>query len=59
MLLDFLIDLSIQQVHKIPGTAYASVPAASIRAVDADPSSFKAKMERLKDEGSTNLYMEG
>jgi hypothetical protein len=48
-----------QQVHKIPGTVYANVPAASTRAAEGDPESFKAKMNRLKDENSTNLYMEG
>lgn len=49
-----------QQLHKIPGTAYANVPAAAARsAAVADPTCFKAKMERLKDESSTNLYMEG
>ncbi|KAI0336787.1 hypothetical protein GY45DRAFT_1315433 [Cubamyces sp. BRFM 1775] len=45
-----------KQVHKIPGTAYASVPSAS-NAGPAD--SFKARMEQLRDTASTNLYMEG
>ena len=45
-----------QQVHKIPGTAYATVPSAS-NAGPAD--SFKARMEQLRDTASTNLYMEG
>ncbi|KAI0371222.1 hypothetical protein BV20DRAFT_965377 [Pilatotrama ljubarskyi] len=45
-----------KQVHKIPGTAYASAPSAcSTGPVD----SFKAKMEQLRDTASTNLYMEG
>ncbi|CDO78004.1 hypothetical protein BN946_scf184664.g1 [Trametes cinnabarina] len=45
-----------KQVHKIPGTAYASAPSAS----NTGPvDSFKAKMEQLRDTGSTNLYMEG
>ncbi|KZV68320.1 hypothetical protein PENSPDRAFT_18829 [Peniophora sp. CONT] len=49
-----------KQVHKIPGTVYANVPAAP--AATTDPSgaeTFKARMERLKDQGSTNLYVEG
>ncbi|KAI0777265.1 hypothetical protein BD413DRAFT_466980 [Trametes elegans] len=45
-----------KQVHKIPGTAYASAPAAC-NTGPAD--SFKSKMEQLRDTGSTNLYMEG
>ncbi|KAJ8488826.1 hypothetical protein ONZ51_g3295 [Trametes cubensis] len=45
-----------KQVHKIPGTAYATVPSAS-NAGPAD--SFKARMEQLRDTASTNLYMEG
>ena len=45
-------------MHKIPGTVYATVGAASPAAADP-PDSFKSKMERLKDPGSTNLYMEG
>ncbi|OSD08190.1 hypothetical protein PYCCODRAFT_1357909 [Trametes coccinea BRFM310] len=45
-----------KQVHKIPGTAYASAPSAS-NTGPAD--SFKSKMEQLRDTASTNLYMEG
>ncbi|KAI0360512.1 hypothetical protein OH77DRAFT_1393222 [Trametes cingulata] len=45
-----------KQVHKIPGTAYASAPSACSTG-PAD--SFKAKMEQLRDTSSTNLYMEG
>ncbi|EIN08761.1 hypothetical protein PUNSTDRAFT_133942 [Punctularia strigosozonata HHB-11173 SS5] len=45
-------------VHKIPGTVYAHVPATG-SGKNTDPHSFKSKMERLKDESSTNLYMEG
>jgi hypothetical protein len=48
-----------QQVHKIPGTAYANVPSSARTAAAENPDSFKAKMERLADEGSTNLYIEG
>ncbi|KAH9941209.1 uncharacterized protein BXZ73DRAFT_98425 [Epithele typhae] len=46
-----------KQVHKIPGTPYASVPSALVSAGPAD--TFKAKMEQLGDVASTNLYMEG
>lgn len=52
-------DDGLQQIHKIPGTAYANVPAAARSAATVDPTSFKSKMDRLKDQGSTNLYMEG
>ncbi|KAI0635328.1 hypothetical protein C8Q77DRAFT_1156630 [Trametes polyzona] len=45
-----------KQVHKIPGTAYASAPSAC---ATGPADSFKAKMEQLRDEASTNLYMEG
>ncbi|KAI8986740.1 hypothetical protein BD414DRAFT_415648 [Trametes punicea] len=45
-----------KQVHKIPGTAYASAPSAP-NTGPAD--SFKARMEQLRDTTSTNLYMEG
>lgn len=48
----------LQQVHKIPGTAYASVPS-SISTNTGPADSFKAKMEQLGDRSSTNLYMEG
>ena len=52
------LTVGFQQVHKIPGTDYASVPAnLTTNAVPAD--SFKAKMEQLSDTASTNLYMEG
>ncbi|KAI0746955.1 hypothetical protein C8Q80DRAFT_1178525 [Daedaleopsis nitida] len=47
-----------KQVHKIPGTDYASVPTTlTTHAGPVD--SFKSKMEQLGDTGSTNLYMEG
>ncbi|KAI0674471.1 hypothetical protein C8Q78DRAFT_1143544 [Trametes maxima] len=45
-----------KQVHKIPGTDYATAPSAC-NTGPAD--SFKAKMEQLRDTASTNLYMEG
>ncbi|KAL1941721.1 hypothetical protein VTO73DRAFT_6721 [Trametes versicolor] len=45
-----------KQVHKIPGTTYASAPSAC---TTGPPDSFKVKMEQLRDTGSTNLYMEG
>ncbi|OCH93898.1 hypothetical protein OBBRIDRAFT_237963 [Obba rivulosa] len=45
-----------KQIHKIPGTPYASA-AAPPALTPAD--SFKARMEQLKDMSSTNLYMEG
>lgn len=48
----------LQQVHKIPGTAYANSVALPASATEP-PDSFKARMERLKDKSSTNLYMEG
>ncbi|KAI0037245.1 hypothetical protein K488DRAFT_81466 [Vararia minispora EC-137] len=55
-----------KQVHKIPGTAYANVPAAAAAAAASpsasDPTTsdtFKNRMERLKDPSSTNLYIEG
>ena len=51
-------DELLQQVHKLPGTVYATVGTASPTTTDT-PDSFKSKMERLKDPGSTNLYMEG
>lgn len=47
-----------KQIHKIPGTAYASSIALPVAATES-PDSFKARMERLKDQSSTNLYMEG
>ena len=60
-----------QQVHKIPGTIYASVKVDGSGGVNVSPSdgwmgteedqdaSFKARMEALADPLSTNLYMEG
>lgn len=59
-----LSDLCQQQVHKIPGTTYAQAPSISsshsASSVDhGDDGSFKAKMERLHDPNSTNLYIEG
>ncbi|VDC07427.1 unnamed protein product [Peniophora sp. CBMAI 1063] len=49
-----------KQVHKIPGTVYANVPSAPAAATDpSGAETFKARMERLKDSGSTNLYIEG
>ncbi|RDX54695.1 hypothetical protein OH76DRAFT_989149 [Lentinus brumalis] len=47
-----------KQVHKIPGTAYATVPAA-LTSNTGPADSFKVKMEQLGDQASTNLYMEG
>ncbi|TBU31350.1 hypothetical protein BD311DRAFT_688848 [Dichomitus squalens] len=47
-----------KQLHKIPGTPYASVPP-SLTANTGPTDSFKAKMEQLCDKSSTNLYMEG
>ncbi|KAH9831186.1 uncharacterized protein C8Q71DRAFT_680457, partial [Rhodofomes roseus] len=49
-----------KQIHKIPGTVYSSPTfqaAAGAQCLPAD--SFKARMEQLKDNASTNLYMEG
>ncbi|KAI6112115.1 hypothetical protein EDD16DRAFT_1179583 [Pisolithus croceorrhizus] len=46
-----------KQVHRIPGTIYAQQSIA--QPAEQDPASFKARMERLKDETSTNLYIEG
>ncbi|KAK0444569.1 uncharacterized protein EV420DRAFT_1574570 [Desarmillaria tabescens] len=52
-----------KQVHKIPGTTYAQAPSISsshsASSVDHGDDSFKAKMERLHDPNSTNLYIEG
>ncbi|GJE86426.1 hypothetical protein PsYK624_025060 [Phanerochaete sordida] len=47
-----------KQIHKIPGTAYANSVALPVSSTEP-PDSFKNRMERLKDTGSTNLYMEG
>lgn len=46
----------MQQLHRIPGTVYAE---QSPSLIDQDEDSFKARMEKLKDESSTNLYIEG
>ncbi|KAH9924198.1 uncharacterized protein B0H18DRAFT_1120053 [Fomitopsis serialis] len=49
-----------KQIHKIPGTVYSTPTfqaAAGVQDIPAD--SFKARMEQLKDNASTNLYMEG
>ena len=48
----------VQQLHKIPGTPYASVSSAQLNG-GPPPDSFKARMEMLQDKSSTNLYMEG
>ncbi|KAI0064866.1 hypothetical protein BV25DRAFT_1836704 [Artomyces pyxidatus] len=55
-----------KQIHKIPGTSYASLassgtlsPSPSISSASDGGETFKARMERLKDEASTNLYIEG
>ncbi|KAK0203919.1 hypothetical protein DFS33DRAFT_843197 [Desarmillaria ectypa] len=52
-----------KQVHKIPGTTYAQAPSISsshsTSSADHGDDSFKAKMERLHDPNSTNLYIEG
>ncbi|KAA1473141.1 hypothetical protein DENSPDRAFT_224517 [Dentipellis sp. KUC8613] len=61
-----------KQIHKIPGTSYAALASSTSGALSPSPSvssasdagtagseTFKARMERLKDESSTNLYMEG
>ncbi|TFY57408.1 hypothetical protein EVG20_g8562, partial [Dentipellis fragilis] len=61
-----------KQIHKIPGTSYAALASSTSGAISPSPSvssasdagtagseTFKARMERLKDESSTNLYMEG
>jgi hypothetical protein len=73
---------SIQQIHKIPGTAYASIntnrstATLSIHGSESSEKcdlsgwtgefeggsgsdSFKARMEKLQDNNSTNLYIEG
>ncbi|KAH9077932.1 hypothetical protein EDB83DRAFT_2311578 [Lactarius deliciosus] len=54
-----------QNFHPIPGTRYASLsspspePSLSSPTLGTDGDTFKSRMERLKDEGSTNLYIEG
>ena len=45
-------------MHKIPGTSYANSVTLPASATEP-PDSFKARMERLRDTSSTNLYMEG
>ncbi|EMD34808.1 hypothetical protein CERSUDRAFT_116992 [Gelatoporia subvermispora B] len=45
-----------KQIHKIPGTPYAS--ATTLPAL-TPADSFKARMEQLRDLSSTNLYIEG
>jgi RNA recognition motif-containing protein len=47
-----------KQVHKIPGTPYAKVQTPEVN-TPSKKDSFKARMEQFKDEGSTNLYIEG
>ncbi|THH20041.1 hypothetical protein EW146_g1221 [Bondarzewia mesenterica] len=53
------------QIHKIPGTPYAALAtSASSSSVSTSSSgdsaeTFKTRMEKLKDQGSTNLYIEG
>ncbi|KIJ63818.1 hypothetical protein HYDPIDRAFT_29166 [Hydnomerulius pinastri MD-312] len=46
-----------KQVHRIPGTAYAQ--HHGVQQSEYDENTFKARMEKLKDQGSTNLYIEG
>ncbi|KAF9491710.1 hypothetical protein BDN71DRAFT_1510065 [Pleurotus eryngii] len=61
-----------KQIHKIPGTPYTAMHSDSSRQSasgsqydddgdleDEGPDSFKARMERLEDKSSTNLYIEG
>ena len=55
---------ALQNFHPIPGTRYASLapsgtqpPQSPSSGTDGD--TFKSRMERLKDESSTNLYIEG
>ncbi|KAG2140694.1 hypothetical protein DEU56DRAFT_885894 [Suillus clintonianus] len=45
-----------KQIHRIPGTVYAQQSPSQI---EHDEDSFKARMEKLKDGLSTNLYIEG
>ncbi|KAG1729520.1 uncharacterized protein EDB91DRAFT_811654 [Suillus paluster] len=45
-----------KQLHRIPGTVYAQQSPSHI---DHDEDSFKARMEKLKDGLSSNLYIEG
>ncbi|KAF9220809.1 hypothetical protein BS17DRAFT_882225 [Gyrodon lividus] len=46
-----------KQVHRIPGTEYAQHTMAQSN--DYDVTTFKSRMEKLKDTTSTNLYIEG
>jgi hypothetical protein len=69
----FSCSISSQQVHKIPGIAYAQLsspppdfsssdPALSTKWVQSGSDgemTFKEKMESLHDPTSSNLYMEG
>ncbi|KAF9029124.1 hypothetical protein BDZ89DRAFT_733630 [Hymenopellis radicata] len=56
-----------KQVHKIPGTNFAQSSSVSSHSGSSygqannhsDDGTFKAKMERLQDPNSTNLYIEG
>ncbi|KAF4581695.1 hypothetical protein EYR40_002711 [Pleurotus pulmonarius] len=61
-----------KQIHKIPGTPYTAMHSDPSRQSapdspydddgdleDEGPDSFKARMERLEDKSSTNLYIEG
>ncbi|KAI0264632.1 hypothetical protein BC834DRAFT_843931 [Gloeopeniophorella convolvens] len=52
-----------KSLHPIPGTRYASLSSSTSQSSQSSSSTeadtFKAKMERLKDESSTNLYVEG
>lgn len=51
--------------HPIPGTRYAALPTSeapvspSSSSPGPDGDTFKSRMERLRDESSTNLYIEG
>lgn len=51
--------------HPIPGTRYASLSSSGTQLSPSSPppgtdgDTFKSRMERLKDEMSTNLYIEG
>ncbi|KAH7912633.1 hypothetical protein BJ138DRAFT_1112176 [Hygrophoropsis aurantiaca] len=47
-----------KQIHRIPGTSYAQ-NGAPLPPDFQDEDSFKARMEKLRDESSTNLYIEG
>ncbi|KAG1763310.1 hypothetical protein EDD22DRAFT_777237 [Suillus occidentalis] len=49
-------NLHPSQIHRIPGTVYAQQSPSQI---EHDEDSFKARMEKLKDGLSTNLYIEG